>query len=194
MVFGHAWLPAVVAPSSVRAAPKAANAFPPELSGRANGCQLTATFALTQVTYFSNFTDRRTGHQAMMFPRKQRLTTQADFRFVFSGSKVSRDRYFRVLGRENGNELCRLGMAVSRKNCRKAVGRNHLKRLIRESFRQHSGQLAIGGGFDYVVLPTAEAATICNQTLARSLSRHWRLVQGGINSAAGTDDRKNLNG
>ncbi len=130
----------------------------------------------------------------MRFLREQRLITQADFRFVFSKPKASRDSYFRILSRDNERETCRLGMAVSRKNCRKAVARNRLKRVIRESFRHHAGKLASDGGIDIIVLPTARAASICNNTLNDSLEQHWQQLQGGKNHQAGTDNRKNLNG
>lgn len=130
----------------------------------------------------------------MRFPREYRLTTQGDFRFVFSNPKISQDEYFRVLGRANKSEACRLGLAVSRKNCRKATGRNRLKRVIRESFRHHAEELAGGGGIDIIVLTTAKAASICNNTLTSSLETHWQQIKAGSNYLAGTDNRKNLNG
>ena len=126
----------------------------------------------------------------MRFSRKQRLSTQADFRFVFSKPRSSRDAYFRILARDNKQDFCRLGMAVSRKTCKKAVERNRLKRLIRESFRQHYEQMAVSGGIDLVVLPTAQAASICNKVLTGSLQGHWQKAQG-TTAPAKTDDRKN---
>ena len=82
-------------------------------------------------------------------------------------------------------------MAVSKKNCRKAVARNRLKRLIRENFRQQKRHLQGQGGFDYVVLPTAQAASICKKELTRSIQDHWYKAQGANKHPAKTDDRKN---
>jgi ribonuclease P protein component len=113
----------------------------------------------------------------LRFSRQQRLNTPAAYRQVFSTSKSSRDAFFRVLGRPNGLDQCRLGMAVAKKNCRKAVSRNRLKRLIRESFRLNGELLNKGQGIDFVVLPMREAATICNRTLSESLNSHWRKIQ-----------------
>jgi ribonuclease P protein component len=114
----------------------------------------------------------------MRFPLQARLRTQAEFRFVFARPSVSSDRCFRVLSRANDLDYSRLGMAVSRKVCRRAVGRNQLKRIIRESFRTHQEELAPEGGYDIVVLPSAGAASICNKALFESLRGHWRkLVQ-----------------
>ena len=127
----------------------------------------------------------------MKFPRKVRLSTQAEFRFVFSSSSASRDQYFRVLGRANGKRYCRLGMAVAKKNCRKAVGRNRLKRVVRESFRHHHHSQASSRGLDYVILPTAQAASICNKTLEKSLQGHWQKVQGENAGSIKIDNRTN---
>ncbi|GAB3746388.1 ribonuclease P protein component [Lysobacter olei] len=46
-------------------------------------------------------------------------------------------------------EASRLGLAVSRKVDPRAVGRNRIKRILRETFRLHRGRLAAG---DYVVV------------------------------------------
>jgi len=114
----------------------------------------------------------------MKFPRRARINAKADFRRVFSGPGVSRDRYFKVLYRRNERDYSRLGMAVSRRNCKRATGRNRIKRLVRESFRLHQDQLAATGGFDLVVLPTDLAASICTRSLRESLEEHWKSVSG----------------
>ena len=113
----------------------------------------------------------------MKFPLRARLNNPADFRFVFSSPTVSSDSCFRVLCRGNGRDYSRLGMAVSRKVCKHAPGRNRLKRVIRESFRNHQEKLALGGGQDLVVLPSGRAASICNKALFESLRGHWQKIQ-----------------
>lgn len=65
-------------------------------------------------------------------------------------------------------------MAVSKKACKRATGRNRLKRLVRESFRHHQHDPGMEQGLDFVVLPSAAAATICNERLSRALAGHWR--------------------
>jgi ribonuclease P protein component len=74
-------------------------------------------------------------------------------------------------------------MAVSRQVDKRAVGRNRIKRVIRESFRQQpaSGARAV----DFVVLPRKESATICNRQLYRSLEKHWARVRTRLDGAAG---------
>jgi ribonuclease P protein component len=107
------------------------------------------------------------------FGRASRLTKADEFRRVFSRSKISQDRHFRVLCRPNNLERARLGLAVSKKVCARATGRNRLKRLIRESFRNHQESLAAQGGIDIVVLPKQGAASMCNTTLRNALDKHW---------------------
>lgn len=158
----------------MRAAPRVANAFPPE-------ALITAEFGSTRPVANRPW---QAVNQTTKFPRRVRINSQADFRRVFSGTSVSRDRYFKVLYRSNQRDFSRLGMAVSRRNCKQASGRNRIKRQVRESFRLHQSELAAGGGLDLVVLPTHLAATICSRTLRESLERHWLNVSGkaGTNS------------
>ncbi len=99
-----------------------------------------------------------------------------EFKQVFNQPIRSSDPCFRVLARVNGKQHHRLGMAVSKKACSKAVGRNRIKRLVRESFRtQQAGQVS-AGNLDFVVLPTAWATNQSNETLVKSLSVHWQKV------------------
>lgn len=82
-----------------------------------------------------------------------------------------------MLARANDLDHARLGLAVSTRVCKHAVGRNRIKRLVRESFRAHQYLLGPSrgerGGVDLVVLPTRHAATICNRELMNSLAHHW---------------------
>jgi ribonuclease P protein component len=129
----------------------------------------------------------RTNHH---FPSELRLHLPAEFKHVFNQSLAVRDAMFRVLHRPNGQPHCRLGLAVSRKVSRSAVGRNRLKRLVRESFRQHQHQLAQHGQWDFVVLPTAQAATICNAELTTRLAALWKKACA---QAMGADQKQNRN-
>jgi len=88
---------------------------------------------------------------------------------------------FTVLYRPNGTTEPRLGLAIGKKNCRLAAGRNRLKRIARESFRRHQWLL---GGVDIVVLNQPAAAAADNKALFDSLEHHWqRCRQAGSNKA-----------
>lgn len=106
--------------------------------------------------------------------KENRLLNAAGFGRVFKKATRSRDKWFTVLCRDNKRSIARLGLAISKKNCREATARNRIKRVVRESFRQHQAELA---GLDIVVInqPAARAAT--NQKLFGSLLGHWQKCQ-----------------
>lgn len=113
------------------------------------------------------------------FTRQSRLLRPADFRRVFKQPYRSGDNCFRILARPNETLSHRLGMAVAKKAIPHAVGRNRIKRLVRESFRhQLVGQVAGQSveTLDFVVLPTAQAASQTNKVLVESLSVHWQKL------------------
>jgi ribonuclease P protein component len=110
-----------------------------------------------------------------VFTSQQKLTKAIEFKRVFRKPVVSSDACFKVLARVGQENNARLGMAVSRQIDKKAVGRNRIKRVIRESFRQRfSGH---GVRVDIVVLPRREAASIANKDLFRSLLSHWSRLE-----------------
>ncbi len=118
-------------------------------------------------------------------PRSARLSKKKQFSRVFNSPIVSADAWFRVLARPNHVGLSRLGMAVSRKVDLRATGRNRLKRIVRESFRQYGDHRQTSVDVptcDYVVLPRREAASICNIRLSRSLEAHWARIRGKARS------------
>jgi len=112
----------------------------------------------------------------MTLPRRSRLSGPTAFSSVFQQAVVSADAWFKVLGRNTGRNGARLGMAVSRQVDRRAVERNRLKRIIRESFRQHYLSNREHAAVDIVVLPRREAVSICNRRLFDQLSRHWQRI------------------
>ncbi|MGH8221625.1 MAG: ribonuclease P protein component [Woeseiaceae bacterium] len=122
---------------------------------------------------------RSPGHR---FTRKSRLSDAAAFGRVFRDARRSRDPMFTVLARENGNREARLGLAISRKHCRLATGRNRLKRIVRESFRRHRSELH---GLDLVVINQPGAKDADKRALFASLDRHWQRCRGAGGPAQG---------
>ncbi|HEX7719990.1 MAG TPA: ribonuclease P protein component [Woeseiaceae bacterium] len=112
--------------------------------------------------------------------RIHRLPDAAAYSRVFGGARRSRDHLFIVLARANGTDTARLGLAIAKKNCRLATGRNRLKRIVRESFRRQQGELA---GLDIVVLAQRDASRMDNATLFDSLAKHWQKTRSA-NAAA----------
>ena len=111
--------------------------------------------------------------------QSNRLRTAAAFSRVFEKAARSRDKWFTVLCRKSDEGAARLGLAVAKKHCKAATGRNRIKRIVRESFRQHQHRL---DGLDVVVLSQPSTASADNQQLRDSLATHWqrcRQEKGG---------------
>ncbi|MCJ7589891.1 MAG: ribonuclease P protein component [Woeseiaceae bacterium] len=89
---------------------------------------------------------------------------------VFKKATRSRDKFFTVLCRDNEDEIARLGLAISKKQCRKATARNRIKRVTREAFRQHQHKLK---GLDIVVINQPAAAMAKNGAMSESLMQHF---------------------
>jgi len=126
----------------------------------------------------------------MTIPRRFRLSGQTAFSNVFQQAVVSSDGSFKVLARGSKQQDSRLGMAVSRKVDRRAVQRNRLKRIIRESFRAHYGTEIKPHPVDVVVLPRQQAVTVCNRDLFEQLSRHWKRIDQRVSRARGSEADK----
>lgn len=76
-----------------------------------------------------------------------------------------------VLARANELGHPRLGLAISRKHVKRAVGRNLIKRQIRESFRLHQD---IIGGFDVVVLVKPGVDKLQRHELRALIDAYWQ--------------------
>jgi len=111
-----------------------------------------------------------------LFTRQSRLLKPAEFKRVFQNPLRSGDNIFRILARPNDISRHRLGLAVAKKACPKAVGRNRIKRLVRESFRAQMIGKHQQETLDFVVLPTPQAANQSNKALVDSLSKHWQKL------------------
>lgn len=108
------------------------------------------------------------------FPPRLRLTKPAEYQKVFANPVKSSDRYFTLLAIRNEFNHPRLGLAIAKKNIKKAVNRNVIKRTVRENFRIQQQSL---GGMDVVVLARREAVDAPLELLRKSLDKHWlRLV------------------
>lgn len=109
-----------------------------------------------------------------------RLHTAADFSRVFSARGKLRGRYFDLhyLVRESRlpeseNSGSRLGLVMAKKLARRAVQRNLLKRLARESFRHVRNRLPPGDLVLRLARP-AEAFRACDAEKRAELRRLWR--------------------
>lgn len=113
------------------------------------------------------------------FPQQSRLKTPADYKKVFTNPTKSSDTYFTLLAVKNDFEYPRLGLVVAKKNIRKAVHRNRVKRVIRDNFRRHRHTMM---NIDIVVLARKEALDVAPSLLQKSLEKHWLRLVSRCNS------------
>jgi len=85
---------------------------------------------------------------------------------VFERPERRSNSDFTVLSAARPGVPGRLGLAVSKKQLRRAVDRNRFKRLIRETYRHCHEKLS---GRDIVVMVRGQAVTKTNSALGRSL-------------------------
>lgn len=106
------------------------------------------------------------------FGRKLRLLTASDYKAVFGKAdhKVSCTQLL-ILAINSGHETPRLGLVIAKKHVRLAVERNRIKRLIRESFRQHQQLLS---GLDIVILARAGVNDMDNTSFTTLLEKLWQ--------------------
>ena len=109
----------------------------------------------------------------MQFRKNNRLLVKKDFDFVFDGPQRTNDSNFTVLYKENSKNYPRLGLIISKKNCKHASKRNRLKRIIRESFRKNISKLR---GHDIVVLNKHSTYNNDTHILTESLMCHWNKI------------------
>ena len=100
---------------------------------------------------------------SLRFPRCARLRASAEFQAVFGeGSRVSGPHLRLHVRFAPQGAGARLGMTVGKRVDARAVGRNRIRRLLRDTFRLQRATLPPG---DYVVLAKPEAKVQPSATL-----------------------------
>lgn len=92
---------------------------------------------------------------------------------MFAGAGKTTTPCFTLLYRPSTTPTARLGVIVSRKCSRRAVARNRIKRLVRESFRHRRATLP---PVDIVVLARALAVQRENAALYDELAGAWEKI------------------
>lgn len=108
------------------------------------------------------------------FRKQHRLLTSPQFQAVFANAPYrASHQHLLVLSRANGLDYGRLGLVIGKKNIKKAVDRNRVKRLIRESFRHHQSLLK---GLDVIVIARRGLDGLDNPSMTRTLAKQWQRI------------------
>ncbi|MGH8191357.1 MAG: ribonuclease P protein component [Rhodanobacteraceae bacterium] len=107
-------------------------------------------------------------------PPSARLRRAAEFAAFRSHAERVQTRHFLIRGIPSTRGAARLGLAVSRKVSKRAVARNRIKRIARESFRlQRAGLPAL----DVLVVARPSAVEADNSSLRADLEIAWRKLK-----------------
>ncbi len=113
------------------------------------------------------------------FSREQRLLCAADFKAVFDQPDVKASRqHGLLLARASQHNTSRLGLIIAKKNVRKAVERNRIKRLVREYFRRATHAQ---GNFDIIFLARRGIDNLDSQAVNVLLTKLWQRLEDSAN-------------
>ena len=129
-------------------------------------------------------------NQPRAYPKTSRLLTPANFQQVFDAVDLKQgSSHFTLLAHRACRQQHRLGIIIAKRNVRRAVDRNRVKRVIRESFREHVASVNQQGKdavvcteseandmqtMDIIVLAKAICADTGNQQLRQVLDKQWK--------------------
>lgn len=102
------------------------------------------------------------------FDKTRRLLKKVDYDHVFSQAEKIVTPEFIMLYRRNALGSARLGLALSKKMINKAVQRNRLKRVLRESFRKRELPAV-----DVIFLARNGVSKVESQIIVARLSTAW---------------------
>ncbi|MFD1382942.1 ribonuclease P protein component [Rhodanobacter aciditrophus] len=107
------------------------------------------------------------------FPRQVRLLNAGDYQSVFNdtSSKVFAGEFL-LLARKQSHPA-KLGLIVSKKTDKRAVGRNRIKRVVRDSFRHHQELL---DGLEIIFLARQGIRDVDNADLHKRLEKAWKQL------------------
>lgn len=123
------------------------------------------------------------GSRSHAFTRHRRLPAKADFDRVFSQATIRLNSHpFLLLAVCGCTEESRIGMVVGKRHAKRAVDRNRIRRLIRETFRV----LHLPCATDVVILARPGAGACDSQTLTGSLDQLWSRLARKLESHSGS--------
>tara|TARA_B100000470_G_scaffold189342_1_gene155697 strand:+ start:64 stop:414 length:351 start_codon:yes stop_codon:yes gene_type:complete len=107
-----------------------------------------------------------------------RITKAKDYAHIFQHGIHSQNKFWKLIASPSEQKNPRLGLAISKKICKRAVDRNLFKRIARETFRQHQGDFDV---LDFVVM-IKNMPNTNNRELASDLLSLLKNAKQGLKS------------
>lgn len=107
------------------------------------------------------------------FSGQLKLLNSNDYQFVFDNAKRFGNHAFTVLARKNNLDYPRLGLAISKKCAKRAVDRNQIKRIFRESFRLNKANLP---AVDIIAMCKPSAVKLDNKAMRHQIDMQWQFI------------------
>jgi len=106
-------------------------------------------------------------------PAIRRMRRPAEFKRAYASGRRFGNEFFTANAQVNDLSWPRLGMSIAARILRRAVDRNRVRRVIRESFRMHQQQLP---PLDIVIGARSAAVSADRARLRASLEALWRKI------------------
>ncbi len=107
-----------------------------------------------------------------------RITKARDYAHIFQQGNHSQGKFWKLIACPSDQENPRLGLAISKKICKRAVDRNLFKRIARETFRQNRDNFDL---LDFVVM-IKKTPNTDNQALVSDLLSLLQNARKGLKS------------
>jgi ribonuclease P protein component len=108
------------------------------------------------------------------FSRANRLRSKHDFQSVFAKPRKAVQKHVIALYQPNHTLQARIGIIIAKHVVKLAVQRNRVRRVIRESFRQHKDALK---GLDIIILMRSKCTPLDNNVLREDIDRLWQTLK-----------------
>lgn len=123
------------------------------------------------------------------FSKKLRLLGAADYQPVFKNARYKVScQYILILAVASTSPRPRLGLVIAKKNIAKAVQRNRVKRIFRESFRHNQGLLP---ALDIVILARSGLDSLSNKVVQTNIEKLWQELINKTRRSSVTRDQAN---
>ena len=105
------------------------------------------------------------------FTHQERLHTASQYQRVFNRADKSCSESFIMLFRENNAGFPRTGVVVAKRKAKRAVDRNLIKRIVRDSFRLNKKKLP---SYDFIVILKSPIIKIRRDKLRKEITNLWQ--------------------